>query len=78
VEHRQLLSAFLKSSVLGMVTARVRTQEDRDPVKLMPDTHKLLFENEFARVIESNCSGDVPYLCRGLDSHTVCRTRDER
>jgi hypothetical protein len=28
-------------------------QEDLDPLRLMPDTHKLLFENRFVRVIES-------------------------
>lgn len=28
-------------------------QEELDPVKIMPDTHKLLFENKLVRVIEA-------------------------
>jgi aspartyl/asparaginyl beta-hydroxylase (cupin superfamily) len=41
----------------GMVAGRLApAEDDLDPVKMMPDTHKLLFENPFVRVIE----GRVP------------------
>jgi hypothetical protein len=39
------------SSVVGQLAYG---QENLDPVKTQPDTHKLLFENEFVRVIESS------------------------
>ena len=57
MERRQLLFTILKGIAVGMVTGRLApAQEDLDPVKMMPDTHKLLFENRFVRVIE----GKVP------------------
>jgi hypothetical protein len=57
VKRRQLLFTILKGIAVGMVTGQLApAQEDLDPVKMMPDTHKLLFENRFVRVIE----GRVP------------------
>jgi hypothetical protein len=57
VKRRQLLFAILKGAAVGMFAGRYATaQEDLDPVKMMPDTHKVLFENGFVRVIE----GRVP------------------
>jgi hypothetical protein len=49
--RRELLAAGV-----AIASASIRpafTQETLDPVKLMPHTHKLLFENEFVRVVES-------------------------
>lgn len=48
-----------KFLVLGIAVASAvpqvaQEQGNLDPVKTQPDTHKLLFENEFVRVIESN------------------------
>jgi hypothetical protein len=57
VKRRQLLFTVLKGIALGCVAGRLApAQEELDPVKMMPDTHKLLFENTFVRVIE----GRVP------------------
>jgi hypothetical protein len=54
VKRRQLLFSILKGAVLGIgFNQLVRAQEQLDPLKIMPDTHRLLFENEFVRVIES-------------------------
>jgi hypothetical protein len=38
-------------SIAGQLTYG---QENLDPLKTQPDTHKLLFENKFVRVIESS------------------------
>jgi hypothetical protein len=57
VKRRQLLFRILKGAAVGIVASRFASaQEDPDPVKMMPDTHKLVFENAFVRVIE----GRVP------------------
>ena len=57
MHRRQLLFTILKSIAVGLVAGRSSSaQDDLDPVKLMPDTHKVLFENAFVRVIE----GRVP------------------
>ena len=57
MKRRQLLFAILKGAAVGMFAGRYATaQEDLDPVKMMPDTHKVVFENAFVRVIE----GRVP------------------
>jgi hypothetical protein len=57
VKRRQLLFTILKGTAVGIVAGRLApAQEDLDPVKMMPDTHKVLFENTFVRVIE----GKVP------------------
>lgn len=54
MKRRQLLFSILKAAALGLVPGRLGVaQEDLDPLKIMPDTHKLLFENDFVRVIES-------------------------
>lgn len=51
VNRRAVLLSILG---LGGVFARLlRTQNNLDPLKIMPETHKLLFENQFVRVIES-------------------------
>jgi hypothetical protein len=53
VKRRQLLFTIFKGIAVDMVTGRFApAQEDLDAVKMMPDTHKLLFENRFVRVIE--------------------------
>ena len=39
--------------VLGFVVSHSSSEEVLDPLKLAPDTHKLVFENRFVRVIES-------------------------
>lgn len=49
--RRQLLAMAAGASFLGRGVSHA--QENLDPLKLMPDTHKLVFENEFVRVIES-------------------------
>jgi hypothetical protein len=54
MQRRKALFAILKTAAFGLVAhALVAEQEQLDPLKIMPDTHKLLFENEFVRVIES-------------------------
>ena len=57
MKRRQLLFAFFKNIVVGMLAGRSAVaQEELDLVKLMPDTHKVVFENSFVRVVE----GKVP------------------
>jgi len=57
LKRRQLLFTIFKSIAVGMFVSRsALAQEELDPVKLMPDTHKVIFENSFVRVIE----GHVP------------------
>jgi hypothetical protein len=57
MKRRQLLTTILKSIAIGVAGGRTTAaQDDLDPVKLMPDTHKLIFENSFVRVVE----GRVP------------------
>jgi hypothetical protein len=57
VHRRQLLFTILKSIAVGLIAGRSSSaQDDLDPVKLMRDTHKVLVENAFVRVIE----GRVP------------------
>jgi hypothetical protein len=52
-----LLFATFKSIAVGLFASRSSLAQDGlDPVKLMPDTHKVVFENFFVRVIE----GHVP------------------
>ena len=54
MKRRQLLFTILKGVALATVCrSSASGQDDIDPVKIMPDTHKLLFENKFVRVIES-------------------------
>ena len=54
MERRKALFAILKTATFAFVArALVAEQEPLDALKIMPDTHKLLFENEFVRVIES-------------------------
>jgi len=51
VNRRQLLlSALAMQGVVGRI---ISSQSNLDPLQVMPDTHKLLFENQFVRVIES-------------------------
>ena len=57
MERRQLLATALKSIAIGIfVGPSTAAQDDLDPVRLMPDTHKVIFENSFVRVVE----GRVP------------------
>jgi hypothetical protein len=52
-----LLFAIFKSIAVGLFASRsALAQDELDPVKLMPDTHKVIFENSFVRVVE----GHVP------------------
>jgi len=54
MQRRRALVAILKTAAFGFVApALVTEQAELDALKIMPDTHKLLFENEFVRVIES-------------------------
>jgi hypothetical protein len=47
---------FLVSSVgvCNIAGQLAEGQENLDPVKTQPETHKVLFENQFVRVIESS------------------------
>jgi hypothetical protein len=57
LKRRQLLFAIFKSIAVGMFASRsASAQEELDPVKLMPDTHRVIFENSLVRVVE----GHVP------------------
>ena len=57
MKRRQLIVTILKSFALGIIAGRFAdAQDDLDPVMLMPDTHKVIFENSFVRVVE----GKVP------------------
>jgi hypothetical protein len=57
MKRRELLATALKSIAIGIVFGRsAAEQDDLDPVRLMPDTHKVIFENSFVRVVE----GRVP------------------
>ena len=45
---------FLGSiAAVGLVTTRAPAGDDLDPLKVAGDTHKLVFENAFVRVIEA-------------------------
>ncbi|MEW5978540.1 MAG: hypothetical protein AB1898_22315 [Acidobacteriota bacterium] len=52
-----LKSAWLIASGLALITVMTlavsRKTDELDPLKVAPDTHKLLFENRFLRVIEA-------------------------
>ncbi len=39
--------------VVAFCLATASPQENLDPIKVAPDTHKLVFENQFVRVIEA-------------------------
>jgi hypothetical protein len=53
LERRQLLATVLKSIAIGIFVGRsTAAQDDLDLVRLMPDTHKVIFENSFVRVVE--------------------------
>jgi hypothetical protein len=57
VKRRELVFTVLNSLAMSLIAGRSTTaQDDLDPVKLMPDTHKVLFENAFVRVVQ----GRVP------------------
>jgi hypothetical protein len=54
MQRRKALFSILKTIAFGFVARALGAeQEQGDALKIMPDTHKLLFENEFVRVIES-------------------------
>lgn len=48
-----LLTAFIALVAGVLLLAPAASQEELDPVKIMPDTHKLLLENKLVRVIEA-------------------------
>jgi hypothetical protein len=57
LKRRQLLFAIFKSIAVGMFASRsAPAQEELDPVKLMPDTHRVIFENSLVRVVEGRVS----------------------
>lgn len=57
MKRRQLLFTIFKGLAVSMVAGfSASAQEEPDPVRIMPDSHRVLFENEFVRVIE----GRVP------------------
>jgi hypothetical protein len=50
MKRRQLLFAIPKGTTVAIVCqSSTPAQEELDAVKVMPDTHKLLFENRFMR-----------------------------
>jgi hypothetical protein len=51
MNRRQLLLSTLGMS--GVFGRLIQVQDDLGPLKIMPGSHKLLFENRFVRVIES-------------------------
>jgi len=55
MKRRSLLAAGLGALSLSLflVALPASPQEELDPLKVAPDTHKLLFENKFLRVIEA-------------------------
>jgi len=55
MKRRLLLAAGLGALPLSLflVALPASPQEELDPLKVAPDTHKLLFENKFLRVIEA-------------------------
>jgi hypothetical protein len=67
MKKRMLLSATSACVVLafGFLVSDFSSQEVLDPLKLAPDTHKLVFENRFVRVIESRvpAGGQEPKHC---------------
>jgi hypothetical protein len=69
VDRRQLLLSSLgMGSVLGRL---IRPQDKLDPIRIMPNTHKLLFENRFVRVIESKVPAGAK---EARHSHPHCVT----
>jgi hypothetical protein len=52
VNRRELLWTIAASGAFGHLVQAQDT--DLDPLKITPQTHKLLFENQFVRVTESN------------------------
>jgi hypothetical protein len=50
MNRRDLLVSTLVTSFVGPF---LQGQDDLDPLKVTPQTHKLLFENQYVRVIES-------------------------
>ena len=51
MKRRELIaSTFFMGAIFRPL---LEAQDNLDPLKIMPDTHKLLFENQFVRVIES-------------------------
>jgi hypothetical protein len=69
VDRRQLLLSSLgMGSVLGRL---IRAQDKLDPLRIMPNTHKLLFENRFVRVIESKVPAGAK---EARHSHPHCVT----
>lgn len=47
-----LTAAILLFGIVGWHATRAGYQEDLDPLKVASDTHKLVFENAFVRVLE--------------------------
>lgn len=47
-----LTVAILLGGIVGWHATRAGYQENLDPLKVAPDTHKLVFENAFVRVLE--------------------------
>jgi len=69
VDRRQLLLSSLgMGSVLGRL---IQAQDELDPLRIMPNTHKLLFENRFVRVIESKVPAGAK---EARHSHPHCVT----
>jgi hypothetical protein len=68
VDRRQLL---LSSLSMGSVLGRLIRAQDLDPLRIMPNTHKLLFENRFVRVIESKVPAGAK---EARHSHPHCVT----
>jgi len=49
-----LLTTLAVAGIAGiLLVSPASSQEELDPLKVAPDTHKLMFENRFLRVIEA-------------------------
>ena len=66
--RRQLL---LSSLGIASVLGRLIRAQDLDPLRIMPNTHKLLLENRFVRVIESKVPAGAK---EARHSHPYCVT----
>lgn len=76
MKRRELIFTVFKSLAVGIFAGRSAfAEEDLDPVKLMPDTHKVMFENSFVRVVEGRVpAGDSEVKHRHPHNVTVCLT----
>lgn len=76
MKRRELILTVLKSLAVGIFAGRPAfADEDLDPVKLMPDTHKVMFENSFVRVVEGRIPAGGAKLSRNIRAMSLCSWR---